>query len=223
MRLTTDDLGTYIVLPHSFTAVRVMGERLSPMSVDLEISLLVDASSGTDTDSIGQKAGIGFRKIRTWLELVLPEIVIVNGESDLADTISEQTDNLVMITPDEPDDVILAALLLSKLQAITEGQLVVAQIAVSSSDTGFIKRIMKPDAIRLPGIEYLGEEAVHDKPWWQRDTIETADFPKTDATEEYFAEISVRDPLKEIEREFYENDEEADVISIDAWKAAKPH
>lgn len=222
MRLTTDDVNTYIIMQQSFSAIRVMNDNLSPVMFELEVTLISDMRAGKTPEESSMLAGIGFRKLKTWLEIVLSGILIVKAGADLADVLLDETENTVMLTPDEPDDVIIAALLLTKMQAIAEGQLVVDSVSLSSSDTGFTKRIMRNQAIKLPGIEYLGVEAIHNKPWWLRDTIETIDYPKDSATEEYFAEISVRDPLKELDREL-RGDQEADVISLDTWKTEKPH
>ena len=222
MRLTTDDVNTHIVLPHTFHAVRVMNDRLSPVVFNIEVALISSRISGKTAEESGEMAGLGFRKIKTWLEMVLHEIIIINTASNLIDILSDETENLIMTTPSEPDDAILAALLLTKMQTIVRDLLIIDSITLVSSDTGYMKRIMKNEDIHLPGIEYLGIEAAHKEPWWLRETIETADFPRTDETDEYFAEFATRDPLKDLERDMLHN-EEADVISIDAWKTDKPH
>lgn len=218
--LTSNDVNTYVILPHTFSAIRVMNDHLGTAMFTVEITLLVDPKSGKNTADIGKKAGLGFKKIKAWMEMVLDDIVIIRHDSPLEEFIIEESDNLTMQCPEEPDDVMIAALIMTKLQTIAQGQLVVDCISLTSSDSGYIKRVMHniPEGM-LPGVEYIGGEACHDQPWWKRDTIETNDFLKDEANDEYFAELIVRDPLKAIEQEY--DDTEADIITVDAWKTGK--
>lgn len=218
--LTSNDVNTYIILPFTFSAIRVINEHLSSTSFNAEVTLLIDPKSGKNNEDIGKRAGLGFRKVQAWMEMVLNDIILIRHDSPLEELLIEESDNMTMQCPDEPDDVIIAALIMSKLQTIAQGQLVVDSISLTSSDTGYIKRVMHniPEDM-LPGIEYIGGPALHDKPWWKRPTIETNDFLKDEASEEYFAELMIRDPLKAIEQEY--DDTEADIITVDTWKTGK--
>lgn len=222
MRLTTDDVNTYIVMPHSFSAVRVMNDRLSPVMFEIEISLISEPKAAASPEEAGVLAGLGFQKIKTWLELGLHEVIIVGVDSDIFSLLEAETDNSIMLAPSQPDDAMVASLLLTKMQTVAGDLLTIDSITLASSDTGFMKRFMRNIAIRLPGIEYLGVDAAHSKPWWLRETMETTDYEKNEGSEEYFAEITTRDPLKELDKLLL-GDAEADVISIDTWKTDKPH
>lgn len=218
--LTPNDVNTYVILPHTFSAIRYMSDHFAPAFFNIEVTLLIDPRNGKNPEDIGKKAGLGFKKIKVWLELVLHDIILIRHDSSMEEVLVEESDNAVMHCPDEPDDVMIAALLMTKLKTISNGLLVVDSISLTSSDSGYIKRVMHnvPQGM-LPGIEYLGKKAVHDKPWWERETIETNDFSKEEGSEDYFAELSVRDPLKAIENEY--EDTEADIITVDTWKTGK--
>jgi hypothetical protein len=220
--ITSNDVNTYIILPHTFSAIRYMSDHFAPAFFNLEITLLIDPRNGkANSEEIGKRAGIGFKKIKVWLEMVLHDIILMRHDSDIEDLFVESSDNPVMHCPDEPDDVMIAALLMAKLKTIARGALIVDSISLTSSDSGYIKRVMHdvPQDM-LPGIEYFGEAALHDKPWWERETIETNDFAKADTdADEYFAELIIRDPLKAIENEYEERD--ADIITVDTWNKGK--
>lgn len=221
--MSQPDLGpplTHIILPYEFSATRIMDTHITPCTMKLEIAIL----SGHSEQDAANKAAIGFTKIRTWLEIALNDAILVAHNSVFDEIMLTEADNAVLITPDEPNDMILSLVLLSKLRKISEGYITVVSISIASSDSGNIKRFTSGDiSDLLPGIDYLGEEAIHKQPWWERETIETVDFIKADMDDEtkdtYFEELVVRDPLKEIEKAFL--NQEADVITIDAWKPAK--
>lgn len=207
---------TYITVPQTFSGTRVMDHRLSPTVFNLEVVVDVDRDGKSQEASIAG-GGIGFRKLKTWLELVLPEVVMVSADSEIYDVIEGEFDNQIMVTPGEPDDFVLSMVLLAKMQAIVKGQLKIDSMTLTSSDTNGIRRYMHYDMTEtLPGIEYFPQEAVHKDPWWLRDTIETQEFLRSEVGEDFIAEFLLNDPLKAIERE--EQDTEADIIIIDSWK-----
>jgi hypothetical protein len=217
------DLGpaqTHIILPYQFSATRIMDTHITPCIINLEMLIL----SGHDKEASANHASIGFTKILAWMDIALNDVIMVGHDSTFDHIMMEEADNAIMLTPGEPNDMIVSLLLLSKLRVISEGFITIASLTLTSNDSQSIKRYVAGEITDLlPDIKYLGEPAIHDKPWWERATIETVDFAKADHDDDesasYFQELVTRDPLKEIETSLLNR--EADVIKMDTWKPAK--
>jgi len=217
--MTSHDLGpfhTIVTLPHTFPATRIINTHITPCEFNLEVVV----APKPHTEKSVESAALGFGKIKAWMEIALNDTILINNDSDIVHLLEEEVDNVLFKSPGEPDDVLVASLILSKIRAIVGNNLLIVNVTLWSSDTGNIKRMVAGDLDGLlPGIEYLGVEAAYKKPWWERETIETVDFTKEDSKDEYFAELVAGDPLKEIEKAFLTN--EADIITMDTWKPEK--
>ena len=223
MQFPSDEHESFIVIPHTFYANRVYLEdelsRISAAKITLNI-----ACSPIDDDSIGyaelgQKAMIGFQRLKVWLEALLDNIILIDVGSDLLAELQENVHNNIMFIPGNPDDSMLSVVLHSKMSAITKGLLSIHSISLRASDTDNIERFYRnlTGEYPLPGIEYLGEEVSHDTPWWTRPTIDVCEYLK-DEDEEENVFIRAIDPLSDIGKEYLTNGEEADIIVFDAWK-----
>lgn len=225
MEFPTPDHNSFIVIPHTFPAIRIFEEdeqsQISPTTITLNISCAPIDDGVLSAEEMGTKAMIGFQRLKVWLEGILDYIILIDKESELLEVMQDNTGNNVMVIPGKPDDALLAVLLHSKVSAITEGLLEIYTITLKATDTNLIERMYRcPDKeYPLPGIEYFGEEAIHDIPWWARKTIDVCDFVKTDDEETIIWHNT--DPLADIGKEFLTNDTEADIIVFDVWKRDK--
>ena len=225
MDFPTPEHNSYIIIPHTFAATRIYEEedvsQISPTTITLNISCSPIDDGILTAEEMGTKAIIGFQRLKVWLEGILDYIILIDVNSDLLSILQEKVGNHIMVIPGKPDDALLAALLHSKISAITEDLLEIFTISLKATDTNDIERLYRcPDKhYPLPGIEYFDGDAAHDVPWWYRSTIDVREFDKTDDVEE-IAWYSA-DPLADIGKEYLTNDTEADIIVFDAWKKDK--
>ena len=131
-----------------------------------------------------------FAKIRYWLDNIVSRCLVFSHDNDaaLAMFIDEnghpRTGNVVMLTPDEPDDQHLCALFQAKLTALSGLTIEFGPMEVKSDNVMGLTFtfIGDPDEI-LPGIkEWVGERSYFSDPWWNRDDGSTLDaVPADDA------------------------------------------
>jgi hypothetical protein len=221
---------SFVVVPHHFSAIRVLNERVAPVDLTLKISIAPLENSSMSDQDVGLMAARGFQKLKVWLDIALQDAIIINYKSPMLDAFEEFTDNPILYVPREPDDYTLSAILHSKLSQIVKGHLLLDTIVLSSSDTFDIERYFRcKDGVYtgLPGIEYLGEEATHSVPWWARYGMETVDYAKNKVVnveellelltlanedlEEAASEIELKDAKKD------ETETEAEIVTVETW------
>ena len=224
MQFPTEEHESYIIIPHTFTATRVYIEeddmpRMTAATITLKIACGVLDDDSLSGEELGNRAVIGFQRLKVWLEAILEGIVIIDVNSDLLDALQESVINNMMYVPGQPDDSMLAVLLHSKISAITKNMLDVHAVSLTASDTFGIERVyrnLSPEkTYPLPDISYFDGETQHTVPWWQRPTVDICEYQKDD--EETIILFDV-DPLSEIGKEYLTSTEEADIIVFDAWK-----
>lgn len=224
MDYPTPEHESFVLIPHIFFATRIYEEeagvpRLSATEITLKISCAPIETNTTPKDS-GQRAIIGFQRLKTWLSAVLTDVVLINVNSDLFDNLQACVGNQLMYVPGQPDDAMLAVLLHSKISAITKDFLEVTNITLSATDTEHVERYYRRiDEYPLPGIEYFDAELIHDTPWWNRPTIDICEYAKEDTKTEQELFWHEHDPLAEIGKEYLKGDSEADIIAFDIWKS----
>jgi len=223
MQFPTEQHETFIIIPHTFAANRIYVS--DPASITAAEITLKIACGTIDDDSLelaelGQKAAVGFQRLRVWLDAILDHIIFIDVDSDLIE-LQDKLTNTVMYVPGHPDDAMLAVLLHSKISAITDGLLDIYSIKLSATDTDNIERIYRnldPNkAYPLPGIEYYKGKTTHDKPWWSRPTIDVCEYEKSEDEEDIIL-WQENDPLAEIGKGVLTSGEEADIIVFDQWK-----
>lgn len=217
---------SFVVLPHTFTAIRILNNRIVPVNMTLKISIAPLETLVGDQDA-GIMAAKGFQKLKLWLDIALYEVVLINIKNPMLEYVEEYTENTVIYVPREPDDFTLSALLHSKMTEIVKGHLQLDTICLSSSDTFNVERYYRcrDGKYGLPGIEYLGEEAVHSLPWWSRYGLETVDFAKNKVQNVNellealaFADEELQQAADEIELVKPEKETEAEIVTVDIWK-----
>lgn len=234
MEYPSNEYKSFLVIPHTFSAIRVFEdeEKITHMSATA-ITLKISCSpidDGTMTPKeMGQKAIIGFQRLRAWLEAVLNNIIIIDAGSPIMEMMRKQVANLMLFTPGAADDSLLAVMFHSKAKSITADLMEIHSIIIASTDTENTERYYRclDGNYELPGIEYYNDLpmnkdfiAINDIPWWERQTIDICEYARLDNDDEQIICFET-DPLSEIGKEYLINDEEADIIVFDAWKKDK--
>jgi len=228
MEFPTDDHESFITIPHTFSANRIYIEddssRISASTVTLKIACGPVDNDIMPLDERGKRAAIGFQRAKLWMEAILSDVILIDVNSQLLETVVDDTSNTVMFIPGQPDDSMLSVVLHAKLSAITKDLLDIYSISLSATDTENIERhyrnLHPARKYPLPGIEYISayESPVHDKPWWERPTIDVSEFSRDGEDGEELTLWFEDDPLAEIGKEYLTNGQEADIIVFDLWK-----
>lgn len=227
MEYPSEEYNSFIVLPHTFSAIRAFDdEEIGTHLTATAITVKFSCTPINESDDGGEKAAIGYRRLRTWLEAVMENIIIIDVASPMLPVLFEKVSNLMMMTPGRTDDALLAELLHSKASAITNGLLDIHTLWLASSDTEFSERYYRniDGNYSLPGIEYYdkrlyneGVESSNKQPWWERPTVDICEYGQEEGENVVWFEI---DPLLDIGKEYLtkEKDTEAEIVIFDAWK-----
>jgi len=221
----SEEYKSFIVLPHSFSAIRVFDEKeVGAHLTATTITLKFSCSPLDETSDAGAKAMIGYQRLRTWLEAVMQNVIIIDVNSPMIGSMHNGVSNLMMYTPGRTDDALLAMLFHAKTSAITEGLLNIHSIWLVSTDTENSERYYRNSDgdYGLPGIEYFNERAANDgsvssnkRPWWNRATIDICEYAQENGEDVVWFEV---DPLLDIGKEYLTEVSEADIIVFDSWK-----
>jgi hypothetical protein len=132
-----------------------------------------------------------FRKIDFWLNNVVDHCIAFahDDTTSIAMFIDDaagkrRAGNVLMLTPNEPNDQHLAAIIQAKLQALSGTTVGWGPIEIKSdNDMGFRFTFLGNTDNYLPNMQqWVGERSYFDKPWWNRDDATTMDvLPPDDA------------------------------------------
>lgn len=169
--------------------IRMIGNVLVP--THLTISANLERCEGfSDYDM-----ELGITKCRYWLEHVVSKTIAFNKENITAidmftdeETQVTRVGNMFMLTPDEPRDEVIGALIQSKMNALSKGAFIVEAISVETDNLNGLSFTLAGDhGIFLPQTmeEWLGAPSIFTVPWWMRDDRSTLDvyFVDGDKTE----------------------------------------
>ena len=220
-----EDYKSFIVLPHTFNAIRVFDEKdVGAHMTATTITLKFSCTPIDETKDAGAKAMIGYQRLRAWLEAVMQNVMIIDVNSPIIGAMHTGVSNLMMYTPGRTDDALLSVLFHSKATAITEGLLNIHTFWMSSTDTENSERYYRnvDNHYELPGIEYFNNRTHSDgslssnkRPWWERSTVDICEYAQEDGEDVVWFEV---DPLLDIGKDYLNESAEADIIVFDAWK-----
>lgn len=225
MDFPSNEHESYIVIPHTFQANRVYIEdddtpRMTAATITLKISCSTMDDDSLTAQELGNRAMIGFQRLKVWLEAVLNDVILIDVNSALLESLQDNVANFIMYVPGQPDDSMIAVLLHSKISAITHNMLDIHAISLTATDTFGIERLYRNQSptnqYPLPGIEYFDGDTQHNLPWWSRETIDVCEYAKDEDGETIV--LFDTDPLSEIGKEYLTTDQEADIIVFDAWQ-----
>lgn len=179
MHFPTDEHRSSILYPFEFNAIRVHGATLHPTTFYIKVSLSPAHPLKRKPSVIEKMSEEGLQRLHFWKDTILEDIVIMDINSDIFGSMVMSVDNTTMFCPTTPTDHLLVELLHAKISSITKGFFDIHGITLSSTDTHYIEIAFRNnDGYMLPGISYFPEKALHNKPWWERDTIEVCEFAK---------------------------------------------
>lgn len=112
--------------------------------------------------------------MKFWLDNFVNNSIIVSPI--FSDDFSNAT-NPVILCPGQPDDILMAVLILAKLRALGSGIIKVNSIRIKSNTSyGFQNTISGDLSDILPTIDnWMGERRFFDQAWWDRNDISTMD------------------------------------------------
>lgn len=193
-----------VILPYSFAAIRVFDSELHSTDFELKICCTAAFEDKRSQTKIHEKSQEGMQRLNFWVDTILRNVVMLDVDSPIFDSIVTSVDNTSMFCPGPPTDHMLVELLHSKISAITLGMFDIHAISITSSDTAGVETSFRAvDGYQLPGIGYFEADTLHKTPWWTRDTIEVCEFAKDAVVEgELYNHFS----------DFFGKKEEADII-----------
>lgn len=149
--------------------VRVIGKHFLPSTLMVTADVLLNNEMEDD------EIDFAFAKINFWFStLVSKAVVFCPAEEDSYNMMVRDknsiTDNPLMLTPQEPTDEHLAAILQAKLSALGGDAITFASVEVASNNMSGLSFCYIGDGKRdLPTMEkWIGERAYFDEPWWNR-------------------------------------------------------
>jgi hypothetical protein len=176
-----DDEGVNVLVDfsHQVSLVRILGSALIPARLTIKAEVL-PIPEATELDF-----EVTFAKIKFWLENIVSRTVAFCRTNETA--IDMLTDgegrslvvNQLMITPHEPTDEHLAALLQAKMTALSNGTMFFGVVRVSSdAPTGLVWSYVGDWEDDLPSMEqwFNTKPYYFDVPWWARNDISTTDM-----------------------------------------------
>jgi hypothetical protein len=167
--------------------MRIIGNTFVPSN--LNINCAIERNPESDDDTIE----FVLNKWRYWVEQVVNKSIVFCKENSKAldilidDEGLNKTGNIFVLTPADPSDELIAALLQSKFNALGNGHMIVSTIEITSDNIhGLSFTLMGDHAPYLPTTaeEYLGGKGYWEGPWWTRDDASTIDVLKPDNVEE---------------------------------------
>jgi hypothetical protein len=180
-----DDLSPeiYTHFVFSIKVVRVMENIIVPSTLRFKMEFIpMEEAEDGDID-------FAFTKMRYWLDNVINKSIVFSHDntSALSMFIDEENGNvrianILVLTPDEPNDQHLAALFQSKLQAIAGATMAFGPVEVKSDNQlGLQFTFVGDSSAVLPKMsEWVGERSYFDKPWWERNDGSTLDILPTE-------------------------------------------
>jgi len=185
-----DDDDDGLEVPHvdiSFTfdfhMIRMVGNLLIPSHISVTAGV-------SHLDATDEDIEVAFTKIKFWIENVVSRCVAFGKDNPHASQIlidaegNNRTRNPLMMTPDDPSDEHLAAILQAKLDALSANALVFGDVTVESSNIEGLSFTFSGNACDiLPEMEeWIGTRSYFALPWWHRDDASTLDVvPPEDA------------------------------------------
>ena len=130
-----------------------------------------------ETDD-GDQQNIAFERCKIFLETIFHHGVFININNPLMSTLQKKTKQKIITLPTEPLDVIVAAVIFSKLNAICEGRINIVKVKIKSTQGDNIWIHFDEDfANDFGSLECDFYKSIKDEqPWWQRSDPSSGDW-----------------------------------------------
>lgn len=117
---------TDISAKFSWDSVIVLEDWVNPNRYECKVYFDIETDSGTEQN-------IAFERCQIFVDAVLQNSVIINLNNPLLPMFAKKTKQKMVTIPNEPLDVILAAVIFNKFNSICEGRLIINEVELSSS------------------------------------------------------------------------------------------
>jgi hypothetical protein len=129
-----------------------------------------------ETDD-GEQQNIAFERCKIMVESVLEHAFVIGIDNPLLQVLAKKTKQKIITLPSEPIDVIMAAVLYTKLNAVSEGRLSIRKVKLSSSQGDNIFVHFDEDfAEDFGSLNCELYKTVDETPWWFRADPSVSDW-----------------------------------------------
>jgi hypothetical protein len=129
-----------------------------------------------ETDD-GEQQNIAFERCKILMEAIFNQGLFISMTNPLLQILAKKTKQKIITLPTEPLDVILAAVLYHKLNAISEGRLNIHEVKISSIQGDNIWVHFDEDfANDFGSLDSEYYKAAKETPWWHRADPSTSDW-----------------------------------------------
>jgi hypothetical protein len=153
----------------TFNSVIVLDNWISPNRYKCKVYFDVETEDGDHQN-------IAFERMKILLESVFEGAMFISINNPMLQTLAKKAKNRIICLPTEPIDVIMAAVIYSKLNAIVEDKLSVVKVKVSSSQADNIWVNYDEDFTLAFQLESEFYKVTEQKPWWERSDPATGDW-----------------------------------------------
>jgi hypothetical protein len=159
-------------LRHRFRLIRILENRLFASDCEIESNILVNPLSDH------QEIHIHLSAMKLWLDEFVDGCIAFTPDSDVNTNWTDSVENTVMLTPTEPKDHIILALIHAKLCTIGANSVKILKTHFfADTGHGFSSSLSGPADEWLPSMsEWIGPRHFHSEPWWFRSDCSTIDL-----------------------------------------------
>ena len=162
----------------TWDTVIVLDDWLGPNKYECQIYFDIETDNGDEQNT-------AFERCKILLETVFDHGVFININNPLMSTLQKKTKQKIITLPTEPLDVIVAAVIYSKLNAISEGRLSIQKVKIRSKQGDNIWVHFDEDfATDFGSLSCDFYDSLKDEtPWWSRSDPSTGDWFETNKKE----------------------------------------
>jgi hypothetical protein len=129
-----------------------------------------------NTDDVDHQT-IAFERCKIFIESIMADSLMINIENPLLPTLTKKTKQQIITLPSEPLDVIIAAMIFSKLNAILEDKMYLTNLQLTSSQGENIWVHFDQDF--HDSFQQLDNKLfteIKETPWWRRSDASVSDW-----------------------------------------------
>lgn len=223
---------SHMALDYSFSGIRLFDGALYPVDWHITANLIAQLKKTSTKEESEHAANVAYQRLCYWLDINLPDIIIVNVENEDDLYIANLVSNIMMYCPGQPNDDLIIQLLHSKLSTIAGNSLAIGEIHLKGSDATLSYTFDASEGeydLPTTTAEYFPDAIVKDEtPWWARNdgfcfeiTREKVEG-ETQGSDDYFKDIT--DPMLEFDRAASVGThismarEPAKIVQVEKWK-----
>jgi hypothetical protein len=179
-----DEDALYISFTMDTKMMRLNEETFVPSKISIR------ADVNPEEEMSESEITLALSKIRFFYENIVSKCIAFSYDNEHAIEIlineegKNRTGNILMMTPGEPTDEMMATLFQAKMEALSDHKISFNLVEVKSDNPHGLSFVFVGDASRmLPDIEsWIGKRSFFTQPWWNRDDASTLDvIPPPDA------------------------------------------